>query len=296
MIFTKKQEAVNVFILFAVSLCLAGCTTLNAKNYSSMGAYYFGKGEYNSAVSYYEKAVAETPENAGNLTMLGWSYFKNVDYNNAILTFEKLAEIEPTALDAYTGRGWANFKLLKYDEAIAFFEKAIWNHPEASDPYSGIGWASSNKGDIEKAEKYLYIALEKGMKSSAKTDPEAHRALGYLNFKRGDYDTALKHLKVATTVMPAWNDARVKWGDCFFALEKYKDALIVYKHALRYEKTAQVYDKIAWSLVRLAEETDYRTYERYESALKWFGKALAVDPNYESSIAGLKEVETKIIS
>lgn len=272
--------------------------SMRGKNYSSKGAYYFGEKDYTKAIEYLEKAQEQDPNNAGDVTMLGWAYFLRGDYDQAISTFERLAEIDPKAVDAYTGKGWSNFKKLNCDQAIVHFNEALEIDPDSADAYGGLGWSNAKKGDTVAAEEYFNIALRKGMKydkdnPAKKADPEAHRGLGYLNFGRGDYKAALSHFKIATRLKPDWSDARIKWGDCLFTLEKYKSAIVVYKHALKYGRTAQIYDKIGWSYSRLAEKAKPSSSvrgTRYKAAREMFDKALAIYPNYPSSLSGLAEI------
>lgn len=286
--------------IVGICVLLYGCASLKAKGYSSLGGHYFGEKDFQKSAEYMEKAIEKDPSNTGHLTMLGWSYFKGGDYDKAISTFEELALLDADALDAYTGRGWSYFKKLDFDRAITYFKEAVDIDSNVADAFEGLGWCNFRKGNVEAAQKYFEIALKKGMRykdgTHTKTSPEAHRGLGYLNFSKSDFKEALKHFKIATRVMPDWNDARVKWADCLFSLERYKEALGIYKHALKYGKSAEIYDKIGWSYFYLENKKMIFgvEYRRYKAARKMFNNALVIDPNYASSLTGLAKIDAEM--
>lgn len=301
----RKNISPNYLGCIFLLVILAGCSkaAIRSQNSSALGAHYFAENNYAKSAEYFEKALGDNPDRKDSLTMLGWAYFKQGNYDASLAIFEKLAALDPKALDAYTGRGWSSFKKGNYDQAISFFEEAIKIDANSSDPYDGIGWCSSNKGDTAKAEEYFNIALRKGMKFhkglKSKTDPEAHRGLGYLYFGKGDFNTALRHFKMASLLMPNtsdWNDVRVKWGDCLLSLQKYGDAVGVYKHCLKAKRSAEIYDKMGWGYFQLAESTAIPALKnhRYNAALKMFNKALGINPQFESSLSGAAKAQAKI--
>lgn len=276
------------FLVMAAAVSFCGCAALKGQNYSAIGRYHFSKNEFKQAIDYYKRAIDVDSERPDYLTMLGWAYFKLGYYDNAIVVFNRLSEIEPALLDAYIGRGWCNFKKLNYPAAIDYFKQAYEMDSDNAEIFSGMGWCCFKSGDYAAAEMYFNAALVKALKYktavSLKTEPEAERGLGYLNFNKGDFKTALKHFKIAVTLMPEWNDARLKWGDCLFALGKYGEAKGLYGQALKYGKTAEIYDKIGWS---------YFYGKKFKAAQTAFNNALAIDPAYAGSLTGLSEIERK---
>lgn len=292
-----KMEILLIATSFAF---FCGCTTLKAKNYSSLGSYYSSENDFNKAIEYLNKALELDPENTGYVAMLGWAYFKHGNYDEAISVFERLSNMDASVIDAYTGIGWSNFKKSDYDTALIYFEKAIDIDPNSSDAFAGMGWCNFKKGNSEEAERYLNIALIKGMRykrdnPKSKTEPEAHRALGYLNFSKNDFLTALRHFKIAARFMPEWNDARLKWGDSLFSLGRYKEAAGVYRHSLKYNKSIEIYDKIGWSYFYLGDKSESNLVKvrSYDAAKDAFNKALAIDPLYANSLSGLAELDKK---
>lgn len=266
-----------------------------AHAYSSEGIRSMSRSHFADAVHYFQLAVSRDPQNTSYLTLLGWSYFKLNQYDRALDVFKKIRELNPIAVDGYTGPGWIHFKTGQYDQAIQYFEEALMIDRESSDAFAGLGWCSIRKNEARTAMVYLETALQKGLKNATGTEPEAHRALGYLYFGQNNFKEALQHFKIALHDMPGWNDARLKWGDCLFALGKHAPSLTVYKYALRHEKTAEIYDKIGWALFYAKPAKFFGSpKKKLKQARSMFEHALALDSNYQNSEAGLKAVQDKL--
>jgi tetratricopeptide (TPR) repeat protein len=265
------------------------------QGYSSNGLKYMANENFEEAAYYFQLAAHRDPQNTMYMSLLAWSYFKLAEYEKALAIFQRIKELDPTMLDAYTGPGWIHFKTAHYDQAIQDFSEALSIKPESSEAFAGLGWCHFRKNAIAVAKTYLTIALRKGMKNVAGTEPEAHRALGYLYFSQANFPEALKHFKLAIRHMPNWNDARTKWGDCLFALGKYDESITVYKHALQHEKTAEIYDKLGWAFFYTKPWKFIGTQKKnIEHARSMFNYALAIDPNYKNSQAGLEAVQNKM--
>ena len=101
--------------------------------------------------------------------------------------------------------GYAYLQLGQYDKAIEFCKIAQANvgnvkpddqgrMPEVADFHGEIGVAYFRKNDLENAEKYFQLALEKD-----KQDKAANFHMGEILMKRGDYRLAADHFKVVAT-------------------------------------------------------------------------------------------------
>lgn len=290
-------NAAQFFLVVATPLLLCGCASLKGKNYLAQGNYYLSQENFKEAAGRYKKAIQSDSEKPAYLAALGWAYFKLGNYDQAIETFARLEERDAASLDAYTGRGWCNFKKSDFEEAIKYFRKALYIDANSAEAFAGLGWCSFRKQDTEEAKKYFNLALSKGLRYqkgvALKTEPEAHRGLGYLKFSQGDFKTSLRHFKIATELMPGWNDARMKWADCLFSLAKYPDAIRVYRYALKHGKSIEAYDKLGWSYLYLGQKTSSRAKRSgyYKTAKAKFNRALGIDPAYASSLSGLAEIE-----
>ena len=78
-----------------------------AETFLNRAITYFKKGEYNKAISDYNKAIAIDP----NLTVAdlnrGFTYRQLGEYDKAILDYSKAIELYPRYALAYNNRGYA---------------------------------------------------------------------------------------------------------------------------------------------------------------------------------------------
>lgn len=288
----------------------------NTGNLAMLGWSYFKFGDYDAAISTFDKLEDIDAFALDAYMGRGWCNFKKSDFDKAIAYFEEARLIAPSSSEPYAGLGWCNFKKGEIALARKHLNEALRKAMQSKGIISEISedktlWNAMIKllsmpigvikGNVKSLLVPVYLIpdmasdIESEKLNSSKTDPEAHRALGYLNFSEGNYKTALKHFKIAVQLMPGWNDARIKWGDCLFSLEKYNDAAVVYRYALEHGQNAEIYDKIGWSYYNLAALNTAQEYKMYEKAYGMFQEALAIDPNYANSLSGLSQVEKKVL-
>lgn len=122
-----------------------------AEKYHSLGYEARKKGDYNSAISYYSKAISLWDGFFKAYFNRGFAYDKLGDFEKAISDYSKALEIEPKNAFVYYNRGVSLDKLQRYDEAIYNFSMAITLDPTKADFYHNRGFAFRKKLDYEKA-------------------------------------------------------------------------------------------------------------------------------------------------
>lgn len=93
----------------------------------------------------------------------------------------------------------------RLDEAIGELSQAVSLDPSLADGSNLLGVAYESKGLSDLALKSFHVALH-----AHGDEPQHLNNLGYLLFKQGDYEGAIKHLKKAAKLAP--NDARI-WNN-----------------------------------------------------------------------------------
>jgi len=86
----------------------------NSGSYNLRGnAYYYGKGDYDSAIADYTDAIRIDPNYAIAYNVRGNAYYSKRDYNRAIADYEAALRIEPNDAvirqnleNARRARGW----------------------------------------------------------------------------------------------------------------------------------------------------------------------------------------------
>lgn len=154
----------------------------------------------------------------------------------------------PTSAIAYQYRANLYFYAKDYKRALADYQKSLEIYPHDAGCYTSVAACLDVLGDGETACKYFERSLEL-----------ATNALGY-QYRYGNLLRKLKKYNQAITLYsdilknePESSDALRFRGDCYFAKQKYKEALADYTSAIdtsafpspdTYKQRALVYEKL----------------------------------------------------
>lgn len=97
-----------------------------------LGIVNIQTGNYQRAVEYIEKAIAENPTNPGFYINHGNALKALMQLDAAVASYDKAIAIKPDFADAYYNRGVALHELKKLAQAIDSYDKAIAINPEFS--------------------------------------------------------------------------------------------------------------------------------------------------------------------
>ena len=95
------------------------CAIANAQSsYQRMGQKALIDGDFKTAVSNLEKAIATDSNDVSTLYMLGYSYYHSLNYTKAIGTFNRLISLRPNENSAYYYRARARNIMAKETKNI----------------------------------------------------------------------------------------------------------------------------------------------------------------------------------
>jgi tetratricopeptide (TPR) repeat protein len=103
-------------------ICQKSVTDFNECQY---GKSLINKGQYEEAVTQFEKVIESSPENARAYFYLGMAYDHLEKYLPAIRALNKAIELDPESPGAHNNRGWVYLKIKQYQNAITDFTREI---------------------------------------------------------------------------------------------------------------------------------------------------------------------------
>lgn len=170
--------------------------------YSLLGKVYRASGYYDEAISAYNKVVELSGENSIftiiPLEELGFTYGRMGQYQNALTCFEKALAINPTS--QYNSSAFNSLALLYYDvgyleEAITACQRAILLDGQNVVAHSNLGCLYLGLRKWEDAIESFQTAIELNPRNA-----NAYRNLGILFLVQGDTDRAEQELTTAIQV------------------------------------------------------------------------------------------------
>lgn len=121
--FLSKKTAILISTLV---LAATGCSD-NSKGSSdnTQGLSYYNKGQYHSAVTSFEAAIAANKKNPDYYVNLGMTYIELEDYEEALTQFDLALKLNSKHRLAKRGIGIAKLALEEYEEAIDCFQDVL---------------------------------------------------------------------------------------------------------------------------------------------------------------------------
>jgi tetratricopeptide (TPR) repeat protein len=148
---------------------------------NTLGAYHFGRQEYEQAIAAYEKAIAINPGFSQPYNQMGYAYRFLGRNDEAEKAFKKYIELIPDDPNPYDSYAELLMKLGRFDESIKSYEKALSVNDHFVASYVGIGLDQIYQGQPARARethaKLERIARNGGEKRAA----YAQNAFSYID-------------------------------------------------------------------------------------------------------------------
>ncbi len=175
-----------------VLLSLFGCATQQpvqsdiqtqeaAETYFNRGVTYSQKGEFDRAISNYNKAIELNPKFVVAYLDRGFTYSKLGENDRAISDYNKAIEINPRYAMAFNNRGFIYRKKGDFDRAISDYSQAIEIDPRYAVAHYNRGRAYYLKGEYDKSWEDIKKARDLGYKIPPKFLDDLRKASGKQN-------------------------------------------------------------------------------------------------------------------
>jgi tetratricopeptide (TPR) repeat protein len=193
----KSMTAISIIIIPILLSCASPQQKQNepgnAQFYFDRGSAYGQKGQYDRAISDFNKALEINPGYAEAYNNRGVAYGFKGQHDKAISDYSKAIEIDPEGVKAYHNRAWQYTLKGQFDQAISDLKKALEINPNNADTNNNLAWvlATAKVPAFRDGKKAVELALKACELSDWKN-------LGYLDTlaaayaRAGDFENAVK--------------------------------------------------------------------------------------------------------
>jgi tetratricopeptide (TPR) repeat protein len=299
-----------LFILAFFSIFRVSSAQDSAHDYFNLGNDAYRKGDFSTAIEYFEKAIELDPSNTVYYYNCAISYRDNENFESALAYANKTIALEDTDISHYLLRGGIYSRKKDYNLAIKDYSYAIQLDPTKKEFYLNLGamyektkqytealeayhkaFALDNQyaDAISGAERVTKILQDSPPPQSSK--PKLFTAQDYTktakySLDNGEYDEAIEQYTKALQINALYLEAYIGRSVAFFKNASYSAAL---KDINTYIEKKQVgISKWTWNL----RGDIYDNLKRYDEAMTDYKTALAIDVDYiptKNKIAALQK-------
>jgi tetratricopeptide (TPR) repeat protein len=169
-----------------------------------MGAFHFGRQEYEEAVAEYERATRINPSFSQPYNQMGYAYRFMGQYGQAEQAFKRYIELIPNDPNPYDSYAELLMKMGRFDESIKSYEKALSVDPHFVASYIGIGNDRVFMGQPEEARKSYAKLLATARNDGERRVAHFWTAMSYVH--EGATDQALAEVEKMAAIDKAGND------------------------------------------------------------------------------------------
>jgi tetratricopeptide (TPR) repeat protein len=253
-----------------------------------LGDLYREGGNYDAAVSQYERLVVLDPYTWQNFYKLGVSYQFLQRLVDAAGSYKKALNLNPDDPNSNMNLGLVNLYLGDADEAVRFCEKATLLDPRSASAFSNLGVALDAKGEYGRAEAAYRKSLD--------IDPE--NATTMLNLgtnliaqNKGDEAVSILERVIQVGDTPLH---RKRYGDALAKAGRYDEAIEQYQAALKIDPNYYpAMNEIGWT--RIAEYKNNLELDdaKRDEAINTWKQSLEINAEQPKISAALKEWQEK---
>ena len=199
-------------------------------------AYLFQKkGDFQQAAGLIEQLILKSPDDVELYLFLGSIHEEAQAYDQAERTFKDGLAIDQTNYKLLFRLGVVYDKWGKKDASMDQMKRVIELHPNNANALNYLGYTYADTGILlDEAESLIRKALEQKPNDGYIMD-----SLGWVYFKRGQFDQAETYLSKAITLVPDDPIILEHMGDVYVKLNQPETALNYYEKALKFQKEAK---------------------------------------------------------
>jgi tetratricopeptide (TPR) repeat protein len=186
------------------------------------------KGEVDRAIHLLQQALQKSPRDAELMLYLGSLYEEHGRLPEAERTLLEAMELSPEDERIHFRIGVVYDKLQRKEDSITAMRRVIEINPEHANALNYLGYTFADLGvNLDEAEQLIRKALELKPEDGYITD-----SLGWVLYRKGLYEEALRYLVRASTLVPQDSIIMEHVGDAYLKAGRRDKALEYYQRAL----------------------------------------------------------------
>jgi tetratricopeptide (TPR) repeat protein len=178
-----------------------------------------------SAVTYLRKDSEQLRGSASGQFVMGQIEALRGNYQEAVSLFERTVTLEPKFADAYWRLGNIHHSMKRYDQAEVFYRKALEMKPADPQYFESLGMTLSESGNPTQAAEVLERAIHIDQEN-----PDAYYYLGTIyarDFR--DVRKALPYFERLVLLDPDYENAYLSLGAAYIATKRYREGIATLK-------------------------------------------------------------------
>ena len=219
-----------------------------------------------------EGALSIDPQLVDVQLALGRLYFGKGQYDNAVSAYQNAMKLDPRSDQAYRGLSRVYLDLNQVDKALATYGRAVALHPGYWLNYSELGKLYLSRGQYDKALRWFRKAID-----LTPDNVEVYSSLGMTLFMKGDFTAAIAAYRHSLELKPT-AAALASLGDVYYHLADFEQAFLLHQQAVdKIPASYQGWSRLGNSRRQLYRH-DEGTNEIFSRASDLAHKSLVVNP------------------
>jgi tetratricopeptide (TPR) repeat protein len=184
------------------------------------------------AIKLLSDAIKNEPQNVEFKYYLGTFYEEEEQFEKAEIAIQEAIKLEPDNPKYYFRLGVVYDKSNKKEASMDAMRKVISLDPKHSNALNYLGYTYADLGEnLDEAERLILEALKHKPDDGYITD-----SLGWVYYKKGEYEKALEYLEKAIGIVPDDPIMLEHLGDAYLKLNDKTNALKFYKKSLKHKE------------------------------------------------------------
>ncbi|WP_318509126.1 tetratricopeptide repeat protein [Bacillus sp. T3] len=202
----------------------------------------------------------------------GYELAKQGMFQEALQIYLALSKLYPKKF-AYIACATLYQMLDEHEKAIEFTDKVL---SLEKDQFEALFIKGTSLGELKHYDSAMGI-FEKALE--LKKSYPLHYNLGYINWLKKDYVSAIKHYNKCLEINPDYASAHLNAGVCYFDMMRLEESLFHIDEAIRLEPNMyQAYGR---------KGEYYRFIDQHDEAIKYFVKCLKLNPKNYQALLGI---------